>query len=354
MRVHVSICLVLLSAQFAWSANAPAKPAPKAAAKPDAKAEAPKKEAPKVEPTTVTTKEELLAAVKQLEADANTWMSGKGDHGKPVAYTETSIKFLSDALSGGSRKDPVDVYVAWKLLAALPEADANIIKKSLYAADSAADKLIKYQEFPQISADAKKRMTIPTDASIDDTARMKISIQKALADKIAKDKAVKLHNEACAKLESVVNHLRMKAADPRQDEELVTAAIKSESQGFTGWTDILALLDSRAGDLDEKRAKPLYSSLKNWANRVAYKKGKYQDVNGPAKIAGESPKTSNLDNSSYEVKDLYPGITIITLLNKLKDAAKEKDSLPVPTTQDIDAANKGTTPQPHKTTGKKK
>ncbi len=342
-------------AQAAWSADAPAapaKPAAKpAAAKPAAaKPDAAKKDAPPAKeaaPVTVSTKEELTAAVKQLEADANTWMAGKGDPGKPVAFTEASIKFLSNALTGGSRKDPVDLYVAWKLLADLHAADANIVKKALPAVESTADHLIKYQDFIVVTADAKKHLAIPTDASLEDTVRLKTAVQKAVADKIVKDNSVKMHNELCGKLEAVVNKLRIQANDSRQDTELVDAAAKAEAQGQTGWVDILTLIDSHVGNMDEKRAKGLYSSLKNWVGKVYYKKGKYRDVNG-------TPKMVTTDSCAYEAKDMYPGITIATLLKKLADVAKEKDDLPVPTTSEVDAKQKAPAPTPHKSTAKKK
>jgi hypothetical protein len=282
-------------------------------------------------------KAELDALAKELEASATDWMAGKNPDGalenkiKAVTYDDGSISALVSVLSV-SRKDPVDLYVATRLLGPLTMAKPDVVRKAMPSISPICRKLIRYLDFPKLTKQEVDALKLPdASLSVEKTVQAKAELQKRQEAKLAREQPIKLHNEQAYRLEKLFYRLLVLAADSAADQELIDALFRAEQQGLHTFADIAEMVRAEVANLGEKRAKFYYEGLKRFCSdpRILYKKHRYKDL-GKVNL--------NLqDTSGFDSKEESTGEFLVKVINQIATSAK-MPALKVPTKEEIDKA----------------
>jgi hypothetical protein len=285
---------------------------------------------------------ELKALADELVKAAADWMADKPADSalenkiKAVTYDDDGARVMVSLLNEYAGKpDPVNLYVATKLLQPLTMAKTEVVRKAMPGAKEVCKRLIRYVDFPKLSKAEEDALKVPNDPkmSVDDVVKAKERVQKVQEQKIAKDRATKLHNEQAFRLEKMMYKLMILAGDEAFDKEVLEAIFKAEREGTRLFFDLLGMVRSEASKMDEKRAKVYYDTLAKMSKmpvdgrEMRMRKAKYKDLG--------TPRLNPTGESGYEAKDDYPGIAILTTLNQVATSAKQP-SLTVPSQADVD------------------
>jgi len=283
-------------------------------------------------------------AVKALEANAELWAKDEpiGSAAQAalskIRFDKNSVPLLQTFLRSAKR-DPAGLYVVNKLLDRLLLSDSATITAAVTDVKNFQSRLRNaYRPFPKMSRTQQAALKMPaysprltTDAIM---ARMAV-IDRQRDIKVARDLPVAKYNQMVGKLTENTYRLICLAGDPREDAVLVRTMLLEERAGRAGFLQIANALAAAAPKMDPDRAKKLYAALRTHASRLAMqKKKKYEDY-GKVNLRRD-------DTSTFETKDDYAGIRLITTLNKIAEAAKDPScpKLKVPNSKQIDEQGK--------------
>ena len=271
--------------------------------------------------------EELTTIAKQVEVVAKAWLSGKLDDDqesyrmmmrglKGVTYDEGSIDALS-AVINAPRADPIDLYVANKLLGPLLLAKSDVILKAVPAVKKFDQRVGKYMPLPVYSEENLKPFAYPEGAS----REQKAAVDQRRKEKLDKEKPIQLHNEQVGLLKKTACELMVLAADANEDQELFQTLKKMEAQGLWAYSDIAEIFRSEARRMPEDRAKALYDPCETLWNHLREE----MEQKKLAQKTYADPGTVVLkpaENSTFTQHEDAPTARLLKLINQLAPMAR--------------------------------
>lgn len=286
-------------------------------------------------------KAELQALAKQIEAAGQGWAEGKAEDPevlkalKAVRYDAESVPALDAELRGSKRKDPVDLYVASKLLEPLVNSKPAVIKSALPAAKAVYARNSFYLQPPQFTPEQLKMLSgegassASPEQMLKDVQRMK-EMQEMRQNK---ERPAIQHNQTIFAFEKLLYTLMLIADDRNEDATIMNQlaggarsfpSVGSSSKATPSLEASKACLSFRAAyealnsetkNLSEAHAKYLYESLLRLADQARMTRNEYQELNAPT---GGGAK-----NITFRAIKLYPGQNVAELVNQLASIAKK-------------------------------
>jgi len=279
------------------------------------------------------TKEELYEVVGMLWADGRLWAEDKDvplDSDvrlKEFWFTPASVSLFAQAVR---TLDPntVGLYVINKLVRRLADANTATVKAALPAVKDVNGRVRKtYLSFPKLSDRAVKALQKPTSNSR--VAREALARRRQ--EKLQRERPIAKHNQMVYVLDKYTCALMLLARDPAEDQQVAERLVLAEKTGSAMWLTILDLLgaEARYMILDEgrKRAEVIYKVLRPHGIELKMEKRKGYVNRGKATLRED-------DRSSFETVSVYPGIRLLSTLNRLATASK-LPALKVPKDKDV-------------------
>lgn len=338
------------------SPKAPAvPPTPKTPATPPPPATPPAPATPAVETKSIT-KAELQALVKQVETSGQNWAEGKTEDAevlkalKAVRYESEVVSTLDAELRAGKRKDPVDLYVASKLLEPLVNSKPAVIKSVLPGAKAVYARNGFYLLPPQYTPEQLKMLSGEGPASANPEQMLKdVQRAKEMQEmRQSKERPILLHNQTFYNFEKMLFTLMMIADDRNEDLVIMnqmaavmrfggTAHASSKgpppletSKTCLSFRGACEVINSEAPKMSEAHAKYLYESLLRLAEQARLLRLDYQELQSPAGSGGAK-------NTTYRTSKIYPGNSVAETINQLATIAKKPAIIVVPTAE-VDAS----------------
>ncbi|MFP4105385.1 MAG: hypothetical protein ACLFVU_04755 [Phycisphaerae bacterium] len=280
-------------------------------------------------------KEGLQRLARNLEKNAELMLAGKPivastEAGlKSVEYDEISLGYLKEVLAQ-ERPDPINLYVAQRLITPLLNAKVKVMRMGLPVAQEYLDNKGEYQELPFYSKAELKRLQIPEElaAAGDAQAKKRIAeIQKRRREKLAEERAIALHNRFAYKLQITVVYLTVRADVQEQDDKLMTQLEEYEKNGNVVFKDMVEAIRSEAYRMPGRRAAEFYDYVGQIARKVHMRRDEYYH---PAKV-----NLKPTANSTFQKVRVYPGIVLCNTINQLAVPAR-KPAYKVPDKKQID------------------
>ena len=275
---------------------------------------------------------ELEKLTERVEANADLWVSGKDiDPSVPremeyVEYDADSVRPLLRALAE-PRKDPIDLYVANRLLEPLLRAQSSVIAQALPKV-SGLLKRCEMREFQQWP-DARYRAMQMPDADADmSEAERKARIEQAKElrkRKLASDMEVARHNEQAAKLIRAVGELMLYAGEVEHARQFVELLIRQEEKGHASFVALLEALKGEIPRMEKDLAIVYYDALKELGLDLRMARKEYVDYT--------DPHVNEMENSHYgrplddsgapagKPEWTYTGIELLRVVNLLAPKA---------------------------------
>jgi hypothetical protein len=298
------------------------------------------------------TKERLDEIVKELEASAERWLKGeeidKALEGslKSVSFDKDSVTHLNGVLRA-SRRDTAHLYAASRLLGRLTAAKPEVVRRALPNVKSLHNRAKSaYRSIPRLSRAQAEALVLPdscrgltTDAIM---ARMSV-LESRRDQKTAREEPIVKHNRIVGDIEKSAYRLLVLADDPKEDAALVKAVFLEEHRGNAIFLTILDELTRNIQKMSPERARKLCPLFRPHLARIAMQNRR--PYANRAKV-----EVSRSGTSSYERKDDYAGIRVLTAYNRIVRAARSKQLKPVkvPTRQEIEEYQKKRKGQPRR------
>jgi hypothetical protein len=287
------------------------------------------------------TRPELDALTKDIEANAKAWLEDKPvdesiERGlKGVTYDEKIIPALRAQLAA-RRVDPVDLYVATRLLRPMLMAKPEVVRLILPAvlpmqARATMRPFPKYPEayFKQMKPPQYEGEVRP-ERLMADLAR----IEQLKKQKMAADRKVAQHNTEAAELTVTVGTLMIYAESPAFDGRAINLLLEQEQRERAAFLRLLEVIKAEAGKMDQRRARVYYSALREAGLRLKTARKQYLDYT--------KPNLQIMQNSSYEAdgkEHRYPGVALLNVVNLLAPPAR-MPAVKVPSAKEIEAVYK--------------
>jgi len=303
--------------------------------------------------------EGLSALAKRLAESGRNWLAGRGEDDRVLAaldevqYTRESLPALKRQLMA-RREDPIDLYVANRLLRPVarldplqkpgqaPDKDAELIRMlvpTVQALRARAHPL----PFPTYSPSHLRRLGLPE-------YDRKVPPERLIADmmhyeqlrerKVTADRKVALHNAEVAALTIAAADLILRAGNPAFDQILVRMVAQAEQAKRRTYEAVLDRIREAAASLDKARAASLHRALLPLGTKLRMKRAEYADLTKPMLATSENSCYGRPRDEKGKLRGkpnwAYPGIEILKTVNELA----EKQGLPaqrVPTAEQIDA-----------------
>jgi len=280
------------------------------------------------------TKGQIDQIVQQLRANADLWWNDQDVKVEPevalrtVWFDKASIPYLTQAIRS-MPTDPNGLYVINRLLRQLSFARTDAIRAALPTVKDLHGKLKNdYKRFLQLSSRQVEALKKPSSNS----AQARAALEERRREKLAKEKITAKHNQMVYILELRTFKLMLLAKSPEEDKQLSQWLIEAEKQRSASF---LTLIDAMAADarrMSKERAEQIYEILRPYGVEVKMqKKTAYLD-------RGRSTVRPD-DLSTYEVRQEYPGIKILSTLNRIATAARTP-ALKVPKAKEIEKYHK--------------
>lgn len=273
------------------------------------------------------TKEQYGQLVGKVEANAKTWVEQDTEDAATNAAL-TSLRYNDELLGeltttlNVTRKDPMSVYVAAKLLYQLvPDQKEQqyltpeLARKILPTVKTVVGKQAKFLPYPMYGKLALKAFEIPANFTAKEVSPAVVAaldkIHQLRAEKLAKDKPVAQHNRFASDINRLYVRLLYVANDPKEDEEFFKQLTEFEAAGVAEFNYMLALLGGKVPEMPAERAKRFYEDLAKLAPGMKWKIGYYGDHT--------SPMLPPADNSRPYIAGFGTGLELYKLVNALAD-----------------------------------
>jgi len=182
---------------------------------------------------------------------------------KAITIDEQSLTGLQ-AVVNTPRQDPIDLFVADRLLRPLAWSKTEVIRKALPMVKAFLKRVGKFQDLPFYSEEALEKYRYPEGA----TETQKAFIDEQRKAKIEKETPIKLHNEQVADLQKLLFELMVIANDSHEDTELFGLLKSAESKGWWAYSQIADTFRSESKRMSIERAKALYEQFERLWNEL--------------------------------------------------------------------------------------
>ena len=234
---------------------------------------------------------------------------------KAAVYTEQSLPDLQRQLLA-SRQDPVNLYVANKLIEPLGMAKTNVIRQALPIVRGVHDRLGRYlppPHHPPASTEQQPASTAPADDKRD--------------PKRERERLVALHNEQVYRLEVLLSQLMILADDPEEDQKVILMLVQAEKKKSWLYVDMADFLGAVAARMSPPRAKFYYDAMIRLGDSLRWSQKVYVNPGHVPPAGGEPQGTTDC-----------AGIRLLKLANQFAVTARQP-AQKVPTSQDVAAHN---------------
>lgn len=280
------------------------------------------------------TREQIDEIVKQLRANADLWWNDQDIRAeaevalKTVWFDKASIPHLTQVLSS-MPTDPNGLYVINRLLRQLSFARTDAVRAALPTVKNLHGKLKDdYKPFPRLSEKQVEALKKPSGGG----AEARAALEQRRSEKAAKEKVIAKHNQMIYALEMSTFKLMLFAKDPEEDKQLSEWLIQAEKQRSAIFLTIVEGMAADARRMSKERAEQVYEVLRPYGVEVKMQKKTAYVDRGRATIRPD-------DVSTYEVRQDYPGIRILAMLNRIATAARTP-ALKVPKDKEIEKYHK--------------
>ena len=284
-------------------------------------------------PVAAVTRAQIDAVVAQLRTNGPLWQKGLPlEQGPELAlkmlfFEPGSVDLLCDALAAVPL-DPNGLYVASRLLRQLTYSKPQTILAALPTIKGLAKRVDDlHKDFPPLSETDLKWLKNPTDQSKVALAALK----KRQDDKIARETPIARVNEAIYSIQGRALQLMAYSHNPAQYKELADELVRVEKDRSGLFMIIIQAIGAEARKMSPDEGKALYDILRPVAIELTFeRKRTYYNYSKPALRPD--------DISTYEKTEVYPGITILTMLNRVATACHSGDApaMKVPKDREIE------------------
>ena len=273
-------------------------------------------------------KETLAEQAKRLERLGEQWLeSGELDEAqeayreeilalKSITIDEASLGPL-EAVVNAKRKDPIDLFVANRLLRPLQWSQAEVIRKGLPMVKAFIKRSGAFQDLPVYSEEKLEYFRPPDGA--DQATRKRF--QQRQKEKLDKETPIKLHNEQVAQLQTLLFHLMVLANDQKEDTELFTLMRNAENRGWWAYAEIAEIFRGESHRMVPERAKALYELFERRWNELREQMEK-QKVSQKEYIDHGDIELRPADNSVFKVHKENPAPRLLRTINFLAPMAR--------------------------------
>lgn len=284
-------------------------------------------------PGAAVTRAQIDAVVAQLRANGLLWQKGLPvEQGPELAlkmlfFEPGSVGLLCDVLAAVPL-DPNGLYVASRLLRQLTYSKGQTILAALPAVKDLAKRVAElHKDFPPLSKTDLEWLKKPTDQSAVALAALK----KRQDDKIARETPIARVNEAVYSIQGRTFQLMTYSHDPQQYKELADELVRVEKDKSGLFLIIIQAIGAEARKMSPDEGKAIYDILRPIAIELKFeRKRTYLNYSKPILRPD--------DVSTYETTEVYPGITILTMLNRVATACHSADApaMKVPTDREVE------------------
>jgi hypothetical protein len=284
-------------------------------------------------PGAAVTRAQIDAVVAQLRANGLLWQKGFPVEPAPelalkmLFFEPGSVGLLCDVLAAVPL-DPNGLYVASRLLRQLTYSKGQTILAALPAVKDLAKRVAElHKDFPPLSKTDLEWLKKPTDQSAVALAALK----KRQDDKIARETPIARVNEAVYSIQGRTFQLMTYSHDPQQYKELADELVRVEKDKSGLFLIIIQAIGAEARKMSPDEGKAIYDILRPIAIELKFeRKRTYLNYSKPILRPD--------DVSTYETTEVYPGITILTMLNRVATACHSADApaMKVPTDREVE------------------
>ncbi|MFW6132249.1 MAG: hypothetical protein ACOC8F_00015 [Planctomycetota bacterium] len=281
---------------------------------------------------------ELDKLVAQVEANAERWAERKGEDRsvdealEHVTYGADSVAPLRRAMAT-PRKEPLDLYVANKLLQPLLRAPSEVVAQVIPSVQTllAKSRLTPFPNYPESFLNQLKLPAKPDMPAEQVMARV-AEIERRRKQKVEKDRKIAMHNAAAARLIRTGGKLLLYADQPRYDTEFVKLIAQQAKQKSRSFAVLLEALKAEVPKLPLRRARVYYGALKELGMRLRFHRFEYRDFTKPhIRVAANSSYGRQRGKPQWR----YPGIELLEVVNLLAPKASQP-GLNIPSKADVD------------------
>jgi len=266
-------------------------------------------------------KSPIDAVVAQLRANGLLWQKGLPVLPGPelalkmLFFEPDSVGRLCEVLAA-TPLDPNSLYVAARLLRQLTYSKPQTILAALPAVKDLAKRVAEiHKDFPPLSETDLQWLKNPTEQSEAALAALK----KRQDDKIARETPIARVNEAVYSIRGRALQLMAYSHDTEQYKELADELVKVEKDRSGLFLIAVQAIGAEARKMSPDEGKVIYEILRPVAIELKFeRKRTYLNYSKPILRPD--------DVSTYEATEVYPGITILAMLNRVATACHSADA----------------------------
>jgi len=277
----------------------------------------------------ITTAKQLDDVVRQLHANAERWWNDQDIQAeaeialKSLWFDESNVGYLTEALKA-QPNDPNGLYVINRLLRQLTFAQTAPIRAALPTVKDLHSKISKtYKPFLNLSKHQIKALKNPSGSG----SNARKALEQRRKEKVEKEQAIAKHNQMVAILEVRTFKLMLLAKSPAEDESLCQWLIKAEKKRSAVFLILVEQFAADARHMSKERGEGIYKLLRPYGVEVKMQNRTGYVDRGRARIRND-------DASTYDVRQDYPGIKLLGMLNRVATASR-LPALKVPKDKDI-------------------
>ncbi|HOD84515.1 MAG: hypothetical protein BWX88_02348 [Planctomycetes bacterium ADurb.Bin126] len=272
--------------------------------------------------------QDLADQAKRLERLGEQWVqSGQLDESqeayrdeiralKSITIDQAALAPLKAVLNA-QRKDPIDLFVANRLLRPLQWSKVEVIREGLPMVKAFIKGKGAFQDLP-VYSEEKLEYFRPPDGADEATRKRFEQRQK---EKLDKETPIKLHNEQVSQLQTLLFNLMVLANDQNEDTELFKLMGNAETRGWWTYAEIAEVFRGETHRMVPERAKALYllferrwNELREQMEQQKLKVKEYVDY-------GEVELRAT-DNSVFKVHKENPCPRLLRTINFLAPMAR--------------------------------
>jgi hypothetical protein len=272
-------------------------------------------------PGAAVTRAQIDAVVAGLRTNGLLWQKGfPVEQGPELAlkmlfFEPGSVGLLCDVLAAVPL-DPNGLYVASRMLRQLTYSKGQTILAALPAVKDLAKRVAElYKDFPPLSETDLEWLKKPTDQS----AAALAALKKRQDDKIARETPIARVNEAVYSIQGRTFQLMAYSHDPQQYKELADELVKAEKNRSGLFMIIIQAIGAEARKMSPDEGKAIYDILRPIAIELKFERKRTY-------LNYSKPTLRPDDVSTYETTEVYPGIKILDMLNRVATACHSADA----------------------------
>ncbi|MHC4982577.1 MAG: tol-pal system YbgF family protein, partial [Planctomycetota bacterium] len=248
-----------------------------------------------------------------------------------VIYDAESVPHLKKQLLA-RREDPIDLYVANRLLRPMLMAEAEVIQEIVPTAllIQSRARFKPFVEFPREKLGRKKlpvhREEVPEEQFLEELAEL----ERGQHRKREMDLAVAKHDTQAAILKVTAAKLLIYANSLPHDTRALDMLKAEERAGRATFLTILEEISAEASRMDQKRARGYYDYLKRFGLSLRAAVKNYTDYTKPVILA----EANSYFQKAPAEKNYCPGITVMETVNIFAPVAN-LPAVKVPTKAEI-------------------